>query len=557
MDDLNLEFKSKLQKLFIEKKFSTLEFEIESLGDIKNLEDENLYLYAISKSLNPTSKKNDYILALDLFIQAYKKNKKNLEPLYNSVVVSLKAEKYKDTIKILLEALESNPKNEKIIDGLAKLNNVLGNMEESYNFYKLLFEINPNQVHSRQTFLTLLNYHPLIDQNEYLKQCRLYTSIIEKNIKNNFNKQKIKNKKIKLGFFSSDLRKHSVSYFLKDLIKNIDKKEFEIIAFSNVDKSLNDEMTIELKKSFDYWHDVINYKDLELVDFIRKKNLNIIIDLNGYTFGNRSNVFAERVAPIQVTWLGYCNSTGLKNMDYLITDQNLIKKDEENLYSEKIIYMPNIWNSMSEPSNLPEVSVAPSDKNKIFTFGSFNNFQKISSKTISIWSNILNNTSSRIILKNSIMNNDEINQNLIEKFLKNNVKEDKIQIINFQKKSLDHLSLYDQIDLALDTFPYNGVTTTFESVLMGVPVLTIKGFNFNSRCGESINKNLKLENFIAEDYSDYYLKALNFYKNKNYLSNLRKSLRDRVISSPLFNNKDFALIFSEKMKEIWENSLKD
>ena len=155
------------------------------------------------------------------------------------------------------------------------------------------------------------------------------------------------------------------------------------------------------------------------------------------------------------------------------------------------------------------------------------------------------------------MNNDEINQNLIEKFLKNNVKEDKIQIINFQKKSLDHLSLYDQIDLALDTFPYNGVTTTFESVLMGVPVLTIKGFNFNSRCGESINKNLKLENFIAEDYSDYYLKALNFYKNKNYLSNLRKSLRDRVISSPLFNNKHFALIFSEKMKEIWENSLKD
>ena len=557
MDDLNLEFKSKLQKLFIEKKFSTLEFEIESLGDIKNLEDEILYLYAISKSLNPTSKKNDYILALDLFIQAYKKNKKNLEPLYNSVIVGLKAETYKDTIKILLEALEKNPKNEKIIDGLAKLNNVLGNMEESYNFYKLLFEINPNQVHSRQTFLTLLNYHPLIDQNEYLKQCRLYTSIIEKNIKNNFNKQKIKNKKIKLGFFSSDLRKHSVSYFLKDLIKNIDKKEFEIIAFSNVDKSLNDEMTIELKKSFDYWHDVINYKDLELVDFIRKKNLNIIIDLNGYTFGNRSNVFAERVAPIQVTWLGYCNSTGLKNMDYLITDQNLIKKDEENLYSEKIIYMPNIWNSMSEPSNLPEVSEAPSGKNKIFTFGSFNNFQKISNKTISTWSKILNNTSSRIILKNSIMDNDEINQNLIEKFLVNNVNKDKIQIINYQKESSDHLSLYDQIDLALDTFPYNGVTTTFESVLMGVPVLTIKGFNFNSRCGESINKNLKLENFIAEDYSDYYLKALNFYKNKNYLSNLRKSLRDRVISSPLLNNKDFALIFSEKMKEIWENSLKD
>ena len=557
MDDLSLEFKSKLQKLFIEKKFSNLEFEIESLGDIQNLENGILYLYAISKSLNPTSKKKDYALAVDLLIKVYKKNKKNLEPLYNSVVVSLKAETYKDTIKILLEALEINPKNEKIIDGLAKLNNVLGNMEDSYNYYKLLFEINPSQVASRQTFLTSLNYHPLIDQNEYLKQCRLYTSIIEKNIKNNFNYQKIKNQKIKLGFLSSDLRNHSVSYFLKDLIKNIDKKEFETIAFSNVKKLISDQMTVELKKLFDYWHDIFDYKDSELVDFIRKKNVNIIIDLNGYTFGNRSNIFVERVAPIQIIWLGYCNSSGLKNMDYLISDHNCIKKDEENLYSEKIIYMPNIWNSMSKPSKLPEVVEPPVNRNKIFTFGSFNNFQKISNKTISVWSKILNDTTSRIILKNSIMDNEEINQNLIEKFLLNNVKEEKIQIINFKKQSSDHLSLYGQIDLALDTFPYNGVTTTFESVLMGVPVLTIKGFNFNSRCGESINRNLNLENFIAENYDDYYTKALSFYENKDYLSNLRKSMRDKVLSSPLFNNKDFASVFSKKMKSIWENFSKD
>ena len=135
--------------------------------------------------------------------------------------------------------------------------------------------------------------------------------------------------KIKLGFLSSDLRNHSVSYFLKDFIKNIDKKEFEIIAFSNL-KIFNDQMTIELKKLFDYWHDVFDYKDSELVDFIRKKNVNIIIDLNGYTFGNRSNIFVERVAPIQIIWLGYCNSSGLKNMDYLISDYNCIKKDEEN-----------------------------------------------------------------------------------------------------------------------------------------------------------------------------------------------------------------------------------
>ena len=211
---------------------------------------------------------------------------------------------------------------------------------------------------------------------------------------------------------------------------------------------------------------------------------------------------------------------------------------------------------MTKPSNLPTISELPCLKRKIFTFGSFNNFQKISSKTIEIWSKILNNTNSRLVLKNSIIDNEEINQNLKEKFLDNKVKAEQIHILNFQKDSFDHLSFYNEIDIALDTFPYNGVTTTFESVLMGVPVLTIKGFNFNSRCGESINKNIKLENFIAENYDDYYLKALDLYKNISYLKSIRKELRNNVISSPLFDNKNFASIFSKKIKTIWENFIK-
>ena len=555
MTDLSLEFKSNLQKLFIEKKFSELELEIENFGNIQNLPNNIFYLYAISKSINPESKRNDFVLATDLLAQLYKKNKKNLEPLYNLVVVSLKARTYKKTLKILNEAFEENPNDEKIIDGLAKFNYILANLEEAYKYYKLLFKINPNQILSRHSFLTLLNYYPLITQKEYLDHCKQYTNLIEKDLNLEFSFKKNKKKKIKLGFFSSDFKKHSVSCFLKDLINNIDKNEFEVTAFSNLDKSHNDEMTNELKKSFDQWYDVISYNDLDLINFIREKNINILIDLNGYTFGNRLNIFANRVAPIQIVWLGYCNSIGLKNMDYIISDINCIKNKEENQYTEKIIYLPNIWNSMSKPPNLPDISELPFIKKKRFTFGSFNNFQKLSSKTILLWSRILNNTNSRIILKNSIIDNEEINQNLKEKFLKNHVQEDKIHILSFQKEGFDHLSLYNEIDLALDTFPYNGVTTTFESALMGVPVLTLRGFNFNSRCGESINKNLQLENFIAENYNDYYAKALKFCENKNYLSDLRKELRNKAVSSPLFNNNKFALIFSKKIKTIWEKYL--
>ena len=556
MNDLSLKFKSNLQKLFIEKKFSELEIEIESLGDIENLPENIFYLYAVSKSLNPHSKKKDLILATDILVKLYYNNKKNLEPLYNLVVVSLKARTYKKTLKILNEAFEENPKDEKIIDGLAKFNYILANIDEAYKYYKLLFDINPNQILSRNSFLTLLNYYPLITQSEYIEQCKLYTNLIEKNLNDDFIFNKNQNQKIKLGFLLRDFKKNAVSYFRKDFIKNIEKNDFELNAFSNLNVSNHDELTNEFKKIFNNWYDVINYKDSDLINFIREKKIDILIDLNGYTFGNRLNIFLNRVAPIQILWLGYCNSVGLKNMDYMIADENCIKDVEYHNYTEKIICLPKIWNSMSKPSNLPDISELPYLRRKIFTFGSFNNFQKISSKTIEIWSKILNDTNSRLVLKNSIIDNEEISQNLKEKFLDNKVQAEQIHILNFQKDNFDHLSFYNDIDIALDTFPYNGVTTTFESILMGVPVLTIKGFNFNSRCGESINKNLKLENFIAENYNDYYLKALDLYKNINYIKSLRKDLRNKAISSPLFDNKNFASIFAKKIKTIWENFIK-
>ena len=196
MTDLSLEFKSNLQKLFIEKKFSELELEIENFGNIQNLPNNIFYLYAISKSINPESKRNDFVLATDLLAQLYKKNKKNLEPLYNLVVVSLKARTYKKTLKILNEAFEENPNDEKIIDGLAKFNYILANLEEAYKYYKLLFKINPNQILSRHSFLTLLNYYPLITQKEYLDHCKQYTNLIEKDLNLEFSFKKNKKKKL-------------------------------------------------------------------------------------------------------------------------------------------------------------------------------------------------------------------------------------------------------------------------------------------------------------------------------------------------------------------------
>ena len=291
--------------------------------------------------------------------------------------------------------------------------------------------------------------------------------------------------------------------------------------------------------------------DEKFIELCVKNDIDILIDLAGYTNGNRVNVFRARCAPIQILWLGYCNSLGIQNMDYIFADKNLIKKDEENLYSEKVIYMPDIWNCLSNPKNLPEIDLSVSKNNEIFTFGSLSNFQKISSQTIKVWSKILNNSNSKLILKSSINNSDHLKENLKQKFLNENVSPNKIEFFDRIENQNKHLEFYNKFNLTLDTFPYPGVTTSFESILMGKPFLTMRGNNFNSRCGESINLNLGLNNFVANDENDYYEKAIEFYKEPNKIEKIGEDLRKHALSSALLDTKNFSKNFYDKLFEIY------
>ena len=260
----------------------------------------------------------------------------------------------------------------------------------------------------------------------------------------------------------------------------------------------------------------------------------------------------NRCAPIQISWLGYNNSTGIKNIDYLIADKNLIKENEENLYSEKILFLPKIWNALSKPKNLPQINLLSKTNSKPFSYGSFNNFSKISEGVIDVWSKILKDTNSQIYLKNPRDDTPSlVKKNIIEKFLDRDVPKNKILFLDHQLNRYDHLELYNKIDLALDTFPYPGVTTSCEAVLMAVPVLTMKGYHFNSRCGESININLKMEDFIAKNKNDYVNKAIYWQHNSKTLKKLKQNLRAKALSSPVFDTESFTKDFTNTIKEVY------
>ena len=540
-----------LNKIFIkyldEKQYSKLQLHYEKLGKKERQLPAIIFYYACAITLNPSSNIKNLKHAHNLFEMLYVNNRHDLQLLCNMIELSFRTQEFKVVLPYVEEAYKINQNDERLLLGLSKIHLYLANLKESIKYYKILLKINPKSKINRDEFLTSLNYASGITQEYYLSECKNYLKLLEtnKDLEDyNFNFKNLKNNKIKIGFLSSDFKTHPVSFFLKGLLLNFNKDKFEISLISNLHKSHYDNITDELKLLTKNWININSLSDSEATNLLRSFELDILIDLCGFFRGNRFQVISNRAAKIQACWLGYNNTTGIKNMDYLIADHNLIKKEEEKLYSEKVLFLPKIWNAMTPSDILPEIQ----KNNSIFTYASFNNFHKISDDTIDVWSKILNNSNSQIILKNPMPSSivgEELKLNLLKKFIARGVEKKKILFINRKKDFQDHLGLYNNVDVALDTFPYPGVTTSFDAVLMGVPVLTMKGHNFNSRCGESININLQMENFIAKNKDDYFNKAISFQKEKNSLQNFGKNLREKVLKSSLFDTKDFTKSFEK------------
>jgi predicted O-linked N-acetylglucosamine transferase (SPINDLY family) len=333
---------------------------------------------------------------------------------------------------------------------------------------------------------------------------------------------------------------------LKTILSNYDKNKFEIFLFLNQPKE--DQTTKEFIELVDKSVNISRFEDIQVINNIRELNIDIMIDLMGYTSTNRIELFKNRIAKIQILWMGYCNTSGLKNMDYIISDKNLIYPEEEKFYAEKVIFLNSIWNCHCGLDTKREYYDPPLNKNKYVTFGSFNNFDKITPAVIDVWSKILKSLkNSKLILKSA----KEIHSNKrIKKLFEENGIKESVIFLNRKDEKEDHLNAYKEIDIALDTFPYNGVTTSFESIWMGVPVITLAGYNFNSRCGESINKNLNIEYLIAKNENEYIAKAVDLSNNLNKYLELRKEIFEKALKSPLFDGKNYSKNFFQSLEDL-------
>ena len=552
----NLEFE--LQNLFKEKKFSEIIFEITT----KTQENERtaglFVLLGISRiSLNKKNK-DQVEQAVSDFKKGYLKeltSENSLNALVNLVLASVILSDFENTDVDFDEIKNFYQLSPKLFQNKRPINIAMTTIYSRLNDFKgMVYHL--EKVIKSGDFISndLCNYGfwRCYDKSWSQQDFFEYGKFVEKNLKEYPSDQIVKlsdkkNKKISLGILSADLKTgHSITFFLKTILLNYNKDEIDIYLISN-----QKDPTAVSTEIIDLVFKTINISKLSDVDAlnqIRKLNLDIVIDVMGYTSRNRIGLFKNRTAKKQVIWMGYCNTTGLKNMDYIITDPNLIYENEKDLYSEQVLYLPEIWNTHCGFDFERKENPPPLIKNNYITFGSFNNPSKINENVITCWAKILENiNNSKLIIKcpSDKQQLIRIKKSLKEKHILDSV----IFHTSFDDKK-DHLNLYKKVDIALDTFPYNGVTTSFEAIWMGVPVLTMAGYNFNSRCGESINKNLGMKQLIAKDEDDYVQKAINLSEDKEKYIELRKSIFLDAMKSPLFNRKKFAENFFNLLKKI-------
>ena len=552
MNDIGVMKVIRVKELFLKKNYEEVIVFIEN--NFSNIEQtsEILNILGVSKLQKKNSSNFDLLSAIENFRDCYLKEKntnQGIEGLLNFIASSNKANQYEDSIRYFKETELTLGYIPKLFLAIVNVYKILNDIESVIYYLKKIMKKEGMQNEVLQRYIYFNGYLNKWSQKDFFENTIKLEEILPQYNCNKINIQKTR--KIKLAFLSADIKnEHSIAAFLKTIIKNVNKDKFELILFSNSNKNKEDETPPDLKIYFDKWINIQNLNDIEAINIIRKNNINIMIDLMGLSSLNRLSLFKNRLAPIQVLWLGYNNTSGLSQMDYLIADPNLIKKNEVKFYSEKILFLPNIWNCHSGFSILRKENPAPLINNNHITFGSFNNTNKISDEVVSVWSNILKSTNnSRLIIKSSHVYSDEI---LKEKFEKNKVLN---QIIFLDRKSSfkEHIDEYKKIDLALDTFPYNGVTTSFEAIWMGVPILTLKGFNPNSRAGESINKNLNMNYLIADNKDEYVLKAIELSKNFEKVIEIRKNIFDKALKSNLFNDKKFSKEFYESLEKIYLN----
>ncbi|MEP7361712.1 MAG: tetratricopeptide repeat protein [Acidobacteriota bacterium] len=457
-------------------------------------------------------------------------------------------------IACLRKAAEIRQDNPHIWNNLGCSLGDQGLVQEAIDCYRKTISLDPRNHHAFSNLL--LNLHYLDDVtpdqifNLHCEYERRFAPVAP--AKDREGRSRDPERKLRVGYVSSDFRRHSVAYFLEPLLERHDPLSVEFYCYADVPRA--DALTGRFAHlAGPRWRDIRGYNDDRLEQLIRADAIDILVDLGGHTAGNHLRIFCRRPAPLQVTWLGYPDTTGLTAMDYRITDPASDPLGTtDHWYTERLVRLEDGFLCFRPAPQTPLSAPPPMAASGAITYGSFNNMAKMSPSVIRLWSELLHRVpASRLALKNKALAEGPARGRVIEVFKQRGIAEDRIVMSGAVESLEGHLSSYAHVDVALDSYPYHGTTTTFEALWMGVPVVTLTGPAHVSRVGASILSHVGLEGCIASTPEDYITCAASWAGRTEELALLRGQLRARLSASPLMDEPGFARRMESAYRTMW------
>lgn len=453
-------------------------------------------------------------------------------------------------------ALANRPGYAEAYNNLGVVHKRKGHLAEAEASYRRALELMPNYTNAHSNLLLGLNYDPHRSASYAAAEARRFGEAVSALVDtpNCAWTCTPYPKRLKVGLVSGDLRSHSVGYFLESFLCQLDPTRIELIGYPT--HHAEDGLTARIRPCFSAWKPISGLGDKAAANLIHADGVHILVDLSGHTAHNRLPVFAWKPAPVQASWLGYCATTGTAAMDYYIADFWTLPEAEEVNFTEEIWRLPKGYLCFAPPDMNLTVSPPPVLHNGYCTFGSYNDLTKINDTVIALWARILSAVpGSQLLLKAKQLGDSSVQERISEQFASQNIAGDRLLLEGMIADREEHLASYRRIDIALDPFPYNGVTTSAEALWMGVPVLTCAGDRFLSRQGIGLLTSVGLADWIAADAEDYVAKAVAHATNLERLVSLRAHLRQQALASPLFDAPGFARNFADALWGMWQTWL--
>ncbi|MFC1675603.1 FkbM family methyltransferase [Planctomycetota bacterium] len=465
--------------------------------------------------------------------------------------------KINDAVRYLTKAMQINPQEPKIWGNLGTNLVRLGQTEKGMELIRRAVKQMPDNNSAWSNLFLYRHYLQDVDRKAFFEDAKQWARI---NAPANMAKTQHDNdpepqRKLRVGYISPDFRRHSVTFFFEPLLDGHNREAVEVYGYGNV--TYCDATTERLKNKFDHYKNIYGIDHKEVAELIESDHIDILVDLAGHSGDSSIYAMAYKPAPIQVTWLGYPDTTGMSQIDYRLTDEIADPHGSEKFYTEKLFHLPDGFLCYGPGNMMPPVTPLSALERGYITFGSFNNSTKINPFVIELWSRVLKATpDSKLLLKFKSGQDDEVRQMFVERFDKFGISPDRIVTSGWLRPPA-HLELYNHVDIALDTFPYNGTTTTCQALLMGVPVISLVGDHHMSRVGLSILTSVGLEFFAASTAEQYVAKATALAAKPDALVKIRASMRDRMGPSTLCNRPLFVKNIEQAYRKMWHRWCSD